>query len=144
MLKFILMLLAVALFSLNGCNRKTAAVAEVPVQKNAQKVAEYQNKKTAADREAMKVQTFEQKLELMNYKLLYDNGYQKHNEGDFKGAIADFDRCIQINNTFPDAFNFRGMSKFKSGDVQGACADWRKAVELGVGAAQQMINENCR
>ena len=79
-----------------------------------------------------------------NYKALYDSGYQKHNAGDFKGAIADFSKCISMNPEFSDAFNFRGMSKYKSGDKPGACSDWNKALGLGYSQAQSMIDKFCK
>ena len=159
-------LIVAILFSgilLAGCQRKNAAVANesktVKETTSADKARIYEESKSKraqiqkdlSYKEApiqangpLQESLLKEHAEKTDFKALYESGYQKHNAGDFKGAIADFTKCISINPEFSDAYNFRGMSKYKSGDKNGACGDWNKAVELGLSQAQNMINSYCK
>ena len=57
-------------------------------------------------------------------------GVEKGKRGDFKGAIADFTRAIDIDPQYAYAYFNRGTAKRKSGDSQGAIADFNKAIEI--------------
>jgi len=63
------------------------------------------------------------------YSLPLTNG----KEGLFKnylGAITDFDRAIQINPFFANAFCHRGLARFCCNDLSGAVTDMKKAIEI--------------
>ncbi len=55
---------------------------------------------------------------------------QKFEKGDFKGAIADYTKAIEINPQYADAYNNRGAAKYSLKDTQGAIADYNKAIEI--------------
>ncbi len=59
------------------------------------------------------------------------DGEAKTQSGDDQGAIADFNKVLEINPQHAAAYYNRGNTKYKSGDLQGAVKDWKKAVELG-------------
>ena len=78
------------------------------------------------------------------YILHYNNGKVAHNAGEYTKAIQEFDRCIELNDQFKDAWGMRGLSKYKMGDREGACMDWNKALVLGYSGAAQLIEDECK
>ncbi len=68
--------------------------------------------------------------ELEQSQIYQDRGSGKSEEGDYQGAIADFDRAIQIFPLDPNTFYRRGLTKFKLKDKQGAINDMTTATEL--------------
>ena len=54
----------------------------------------------------------------------------KYEAGDYKGAIEDFNKAIQLNPTFASAFNNRGIAKDVLGDNKGAIDDFNKGIQL--------------
>ncbi len=116
-----------------------------PLEEKAKKYdLNYDLKSAPSKKEGIQEMSLKDKLNELDYKSFYESGYQKHNLGDFSGAISDFNKCIALNPDYSDAWNFRGMSKYKSGDRTGACSDWKKAGELGYVQALRMIDEYCK
>jgi len=72
-----------------------------------------------------------------------DRGVAKGKLGDHRGAIADFNKLIELDPGDASAYYNRGVSKHKLGDKNGACLDWSKAGELGLGEAYEPIREYC-
>ena len=60
-----------------------------------------------------------------------DAGIEKGKRGDFKGAIADYCKAIEINPQYANAYKNRGIAKELVRDLKGACADWKEASSLG-------------
>jgi len=155
----ILFIAIVSLFAFSACNRKTTetsgASGTKPTQKETSekkvttldelKGKEIQTKELPADKSDLTKSQPETKTAAddKSYKTYYEDGYQKHNAGNFPGAISDFTKSIELNPRFSDAYNFRGLSKYKSGDKSGACADWKKASELGNSTAGEMAQRYC-
>ncbi len=54
----------------------------------------------------------------------------KSKAGDFKGAIADYNKAIQILPTFSPLYLGRGQIRSALGDSQGAIADYDQAIRL--------------
>ena len=61
---------------------------------------------------------------------LYNSGVVKQNEGDYQGAINFYDKAIEINPQYADAYSNRGLAKVYLKDYQGAIADCNKALEI--------------
>lgn len=57
-----------------------------------------------------------------------DKGIEKINRGDFQGAIADFNKALEINSQYIAAYNGRATAKWGLGDTQGAISDYSKAI----------------
>ncbi len=57
-------------------------------------------------------------------------GLTKFKQGDYQGAIQDYNQAIRLNPKFAFAYNNRGTARLQLGDKQGAIADFNKAVEL--------------
>jgi tetratricopeptide (TPR) repeat protein len=57
-------------------------------------------------------------------------GNIKAESGDFKGAITDYNKSIEMNPNYSYAYSNRGLAKHKSGDKKGAIRDLSKAAEL--------------
>ena len=65
-----------------------------------------------------------------------DLGLAKENLGDFKGALDNYDKAIEINYPNPNEeryifFNNRGNVKYELGDEKGACKDYKFAASIG-------------
>jgi tetratricopeptide (TPR) repeat protein/V8-like Glu-specific endopeptidase len=55
---------------------------------------------------------------------------QKYQKRDYRGALADYDRAIQLNPNYVVAYNYRGVLKEnKFNDVRGALADYESAIQ---------------
>jgi len=59
-----------------------------------------------------------------------DRGAAKHDKKDLIGAIADFDKAIEIRSDFADAYCWRGIARHNKGDLDGAISDFDRALEL--------------
>jgi tetratricopeptide (TPR) repeat protein len=66
---------------------------------------------------------------------LIKSGNQKMRDGDFDGAIADFNQVIEIDKIFPEnvqsaSYLNRGVALQRKGDLDAALADFNKAIKL--------------
>lgn len=61
-----------------------------------------------------------------------------------KEALKDFDKAIELNADYSDAYLGRGTSKYNLKDYDGACTDWRKAAALGNVQASKQIEKYCK
>lgn len=70
-----------------------------------------------------------------------NRGYAKANIQDFMGAIADYNKELEIKDSNPiyhndnndDVYNNRGVAKYNLKDYSGAASDFNKAIELNSG-----------
>ena len=60
----------------------------------------------------------------------YNRGIAKSDKGDLDGAIADYDRAIELNPKYARAYNSRGNAKDDKGDSDGAIADYTQAIKF--------------
>lgn len=62
----------------------------------------------------------------------YNNGCNKltNHTRDYSGAIIDFDRAIELNPVFIQAYQNRGYAKANLQDFMGAIADYNKVLEI--------------
>lgn len=60
----------------------------------------------------------------------YQQGVTKLNQGDFSGAIQDFNQVLQMNNQDATALTCRGFAYARLGDNQSAIADLKMAAKL--------------
>ena len=76
-----------------------------------------------------------------NYSAYVNRGYYKSEYGDYKGAIEDFNKALEIYPGYSPAYANRGATKIKSGDKEGGCADLSKATDLEF--ARNLLEEHC-
>ena len=74
------------------------------------------------------------------YGICLHQGNDKHQSGDYQGAIADYDKAIQLGPQFADAYYNRGNARSALGDYQGAVADCDKAIQLDPRSADAYYN----
>jgi tetratricopeptide (TPR) repeat protein len=67
-------------------------------------------------------------------------GLSRHQQGDLDGAIAEFDRAINSQPDWAQAWNNRGAARHARGDLRQALADFRRAIELAPGYAEAWNN----
>ena len=79
---------------------------------------------------------------------LTNRGSLKDENGDYAGAIEDYNRVIKMEKVDIEnkqmAFFNKGNSEFNLGNKNNACKDWYKAYELGAEYALERINEKCK
>ena len=63
--------------------------------------------------------------------------------GDNDGAIADYNKALEIDPKYSDAYNSRGLAKYELNDHPGACVDFKKAIELGNEYAPENLKKFC-
>jgi tetratricopeptide (TPR) repeat protein len=57
-------------------------------------------------------------------------GLAREAKGDHDGAVADYNRAIDLNPKDAGAYMNRGFAKQANGDVDGAIADFDRAIDL--------------
>ena len=60
----------------------------------------------------------------------YYRGLEKGVYGDFRGAIQDFTKAIDINPNDANAYYYRGLAKSDLDDFRGAIQDFTKAIDI--------------
>ncbi len=73
----------------------------------------------------------------------YNNGNAKAELQDYRGAIADYNKAIELKPDFAEAYINRGRAKYELKDLDGACLDLSKAGELGHSGAYDLIKQYC-
>ena len=59
-------------------------------------------------------------------------------------ALNDYDRAIEINPTFAQAYYNRGILRLRMNDPLNACEDFKKVKSLGYDKADALIEKYCR
>ena len=71
----------------------------------------------------------------------FDKGNVKLRLQDYKGAIADFTKAIELDPSYvKEAYYNRGLSKARLQDNRGAIADFTKAIEFDPNYASAYVN----
>ena len=63
-------------------------------------------------------------------KSYFNQGNDKYESGDSQGAVADYDKAIQLAPQFADAYYNRGHAKRDLGDFQDAIVDYDEVIKL--------------
>jgi len=62
----------------------------------------------------------------------FNSGFDKYNQQDYKGAIQDYTKAIELNPNYTDAYHNRGVAKGYLQDYRGEIQDYNKAEEQGL------------
>ncbi|MDD9797976.1 MAG: tetratricopeptide repeat protein, partial [Alphaproteobacteria bacterium] len=60
----------------------------------------------------------------------FDSGYEKGRAGDYKGAIEDFNKAIELKPDYTIAYDNRGYANSRLENYLQALADYDKAIKL--------------
>jgi tetratricopeptide (TPR) repeat protein len=60
----------------------------------------------------------------------YEKGDAKVEQNDYKGAISDYTKSIELDSNNSLVYANRGRAKYALQDYRGATADYTKAIEL--------------
>lgn len=92
------------------------------------------------------IDTYNQSLKLdPNFDQAYiQRGISYFAESENSKAIKDFKQAIMLNPDNPEVYLNLGTVKYDSGDEYGACKEWRKARDMGLEVANQMIEDVCK
>ena len=69
-----------------------------------------------------------------------NRGNSKYGNRDFDGAIADYNKAIEIDPRHALAYNNRGLARGVKGDLDGAIADYNKTIEIDPHYSQAYFN----
>lgn len=77
----------------------------------------------------------------LNYFYI-DRGLRRSSQHDFDGAIADFDRAIEIDpgHKTPRTYRYRASARLRKGDREGALSDFQQYIELTQGSAGRLYH----
>jgi tetratricopeptide (TPR) repeat protein len=67
-------------------------------------------------------------------------GLQKERKNDYLGALAEYDRAIELNPRYADAYVGRGFAKYKLGERSSAITDFSTAITLNPKSARAYHN----
>jgi tetratricopeptide (TPR) repeat protein len=74
---------------------------------------------------------------------LFERGFCYGRMGAFPQAKSDLDMSIHYQPEHGPSYFFRGRSFDALGNLESACKDWKKAAELGMPEAVQIVKERC-
>jgi lipoprotein NlpI len=74
--------------------------------------------------------TLADNVRLSGDNLFFIAGNDKHNHGDWAGALADFNRALEINPENANAYCRRGVARQLEGDFSGALSDYDQFIAL--------------
>lgn len=57
-------------------------------------------------------------------------GIARFSQGDLDGAISNYDKALEVNPRFAEAFFHRGKARRAKGDLNGAIADYETSIEI--------------
>ena len=83
---------------------------------------------------------YETPTNLQTAEEYFYSAYNKYNLKDYYGAIADYNKAIELNPNDASAYYNRGISKDDLEDYYGAIADYNKAIELNPNDASAYYN----
>lgn len=69
-------------------------------------------------------------IDAANVNYYYNRGVALFKSNKFKEALADFDKAIELNPKYVNAYKYRANTKGKLGDKAGQAADAAKVKEL--------------
>jgi len=70
-------------------------------------------------------------LRVLPHPWAYNNrGIARAEQKDLAGALADYDRAIELKPDYATAYNNRGLARAEQKDLAGALADYDRAIEL--------------
>ena len=72
----------------------------------------------------------------------YNRGFTKSQLKNYQGAIADYNKAIEIDPQYAVVYGNRGLVKYKLGDENGYCTDAKKAASLEFQATAQWLNSD--
>ncbi|MBW4497732.1 MAG: serine protease [Oscillatoria princeps RMCB-10] len=70
----------------------------------------------------------------------FSQGFALEQQGDLKGALAEYSQAIAMNPNYADAYNNRGVVRYDSGDKPAALADYNEAIRINPNLASAYYN----
>src|SRR4029077_9835552 len=67
-------------------------------------------------------------------------GELKYDQGDFSGALADYDRAIQLKRDDAGFYNSRGHANYRLGKIREALSDYNQAVQINPSDVAALVN----
>jgi len=84
------------------------------------------------------------RLNTLNPHVYLTLGVAQENLGDNISALYNFNRAIELDKNFTNAYRNRGVVFEKLGDLPKACSDWKLASSLGSSDASMWAKNQCR
>ncbi|MBI2967799.1 MAG: tetratricopeptide repeat protein [Bacteroidetes bacterium] len=74
----------------------------------------------------------------------FNRGNAKFGLKDYKGAIADYDKTISLNNEYSTAYYQRALVRFAMGENLAGCEDMKMAKKYNCPGANDEFKKNCK
>ena len=84
------------------------------------------------------------KINTSNQDQYNNRGLAKYQLKEYRNAIDDFTKAIELDYTDGDFFYNRALCKIEMKELTSACDDLEKAKNLGNKDAKSMIKKNCK
>ncbi len=68
--------------------------------------------------------------ERLTAREFFNRALDKHEQGDYQGAIEDYNQAIRLDPNYALAYYGRGHARYHLGDLQEAIADYNQAIRL--------------
>ena len=79
---------------------------------------------------AISAQVPQSRIQQTNFQGYYSQGVQKLNQGNFNGAIEDFNSVVQLNPRYYEGYCLRGLAEFHLGNLKAALSDFNSTLQL--------------
>lgn len=93
--------------------------------------------------EAIEDQLAVAKIDPKHHMAYYMIGHSYRKLNDLQGCILYFEKAIDLNNGFADAWFFRGEAYINLGNLTQGCQDMMQAQKLGNQNAEIMLKKHC-
>jgi Flp pilus assembly protein TadD len=70
------------------------------------------------------------RIEQQSLQQSYNQGVKKLAQGNFNGAVKDFDQVVQLNPRYAEAYCLRALAKAQLGNFPDAVSDYNQSLKL--------------
>ncbi len=124
----------------NQANAKSVSGLAIPIDTFKQVASSLNVDITNISGERLSPQVFETKTAALTADDFFITAGNKSQKGDYRGAIADYDRALALNPQFGEVYFRRGIARTLIKDWNGAEADYTQAIAVKPGYTEAYLH----